>query len=165
MELLCVAAALAALFLLCAFFTLRAGVPAALAPLTALGCIAAWLTLTGMADVLLPGTVLLYLACAGLGVWALAPVRGRRPRLRALATPGAALFWGLALAFAVYFFIRQPMANSFDELSFWATAVKLTKANNRLYPTAVLGTPWPATQNPGLAVLSYFFSFFGAFAD
>lgn len=165
MELLCVAAALAALFLLCAFFTLRAGVPAALAPLTALGCIAAWLTLTGMADVLLPGTVLLYLACAGLGVWALAPVRGRRPRLRALATPGAALFWGLALAFAVYFFIRQPMANSFDELSFWATAVKLTKANNRLYPTAVLGTPWPATQNPGLAVLSYFFSFFGAFSD
>ena len=56
MELLCVAAALAALFLLCAFFTLRAGVPAALAPLTALGCIAAWLTLTGMADVLLART-------------------------------------------------------------------------------------------------------------
>ena len=67
----------------------------------------------------------------------------------------------MALAFAVYFFIRQPLATKYDELSLWATAVKVTKADNRLYALATLGTPWPQTQNPGLPLLSYFFQFLG----
>mgnify|MGYP005804974011 FL=1 len=167
MELLCVLAALAALFLLCVFLTRRTGLPAALAPLTALGLVVGWLTLAGMADLLLPGAVVLYLVCAGLGVWALVPAGKRRPDApaRPLFTPGSVLFWGLALAFAVYFFIRQPIASNYDELSLWATAVKVTKVDNRLYPLAELGTPWPTTQNPGLMLLSYFFSFFGSYAD
>lgn len=166
MQLLCVLAALAVLALFCAFLTLRCGVSASLAPLTALGGIVAWLTLAGMANLLLPATVLLYAAAAGLGVWALADaVRGKTPLRQVLLTPGALLFWAGALAFAVYFFLRQPMATDFDELSFWATAVKLTKTDHRLYTTATLGTPWAATQNPGLALLSYFFQFLGQYAD
>ena len=71
----------------------------------------------------------------------------------------------MALAFTVYFFVRQPMATDFDELSLWATAVKITKVNDSLYATAELGTPWAATQNPGLPLLAYFFQFFGDYAD
>lgn len=57
------------------------------------------------------------------------------------------------------------MAADFDELSLWATAVKITKVNNDLYATAELGTPWAATQNPGLPLLAYFFQFLGNYAD
>ena len=41
----------------------------------------------------------------------------------------------------------------------------MTKADNRLYALATLGTPWPQTQNPGLPLLSYFFQFLGHYAD
>lgn len=165
MDFLCVMAALAVLFLLCAFLTLRTGLHAALAPLTALGLVAAWLTLAGMADLLLPGTILLYGICCVLGVWALVPVQGKRPAYRKLLAPGAVVFWVLSIAFALYFFLRQPMATNYDEFSLWATAVKITKVDNRLYPTATLGMPWAVTQNPGLMVLSYFVSFLGRYAD
>ena len=166
MELLCVLGGMAALFLLCAFLTLKAGLHSALAPLTALSLIVTWLTFCGVADLLLPGMWVLLAACAVLGAGALLPGKGgARPDFRALFTPGAALFWGLCLACAVYFFIRQPMATAWDELNLWATAVKVTKYNNRLYTTAVLGWPWQATQNPGLSLLAYFFSFFGSYAD
>lgn len=165
MELLCILAALAVLFLFCAFLTLKCNLHAALAPLSALGIAVAWLTAAGMANLLLPGTVLLWAVFAGSGVWALVPHKGQRPAYRRLVTPGAVLFWGMALAFAVYFFIRQPLATKYDELSLWATAVKVTKADNRLYALATLGTPWPQTQNPGLPLLSYFFQFLGHYAD
>lgn len=165
MELLSVLIALAVLFLLCAFLTLRGGLHASLAPLTALGLIAAWLTAAGMLDCLLPGMVVLWAGSVLLGGWALLPVRGRRPDLRALLSPGAMLFWAMAIAFAVYFSVRQPMATGYDELSLWATAVKVTKEDNRLYSLATLGTPWPVTQNPGLPLLSYFFQFLGSYAD
>lgn len=165
MELLCIFAALAVLFLFCAFLTLKCNLHAALAPLTALGIAVAWLTAAGMANLLLPGTVLLWAVFVGSGVWGLVPHKGQRPAYRRLVTPGAVLFWGMALAFAVYFFIRQPLATKYDELSLWATAVKVTKADNRLYALATLGTPWPQTQNPGLPLLSYFFQFLGHYAD
>ena len=165
MELLCIFAALAVLFLFCAFLTLKCNLHAALAPLSALGIAVAWLTAAGMANLLLPGTVLLWAVFAGSGVWVLVPHKGQRPAYRRLVTPGAVLFWGMALAFAVYFFIRQPLATKYDELSLWATAVKVTKADNRLYALATLGTPWPQTQNPGLPLLSYFFQFLGHYAD
>lgn len=119
MELLCIFAALAVLFLFCAFLTLKCNLHAALAPLTALGIAVAWLTAAGMANLLLPGTVLLWAVFAGSGVWGLVPHKGQRPAYRRLVTPGAVLFWGMALAFAVYFFIRQPLATKYDELSLW----------------------------------------------
>ena len=165
MELLCVFASMAALFLFCAFLTLRCGLHSALAPLTALSAAVLWLTLWGMAGPLLAGAWILFAAFAALGIWALWPRKGARPEYAKLASPGAILFWGMTAAFAVYFFLRQPMATGFDELNLWATAVKVTKVDNSLYSNAVLGTPWAVTQNPGLPLLSYFFSFFGAYAD
>lgn len=165
MELLCVFASMAALFLFCAFLTLRCGLHSALAPLTALSGAVLWLTLWGMAGPLLAGAWILFAAFAGLGIWALWPRKGAKPDYKKLASPGAVLFWGMTAAFAVYFFIRQPMATGFDELNLWATAVKVTKVDNSLYSNAVLGTPWAVTQNPGLPLLSYFFCFFGSYAD
>lgn len=165
MELLCVLAAAAALFLLCAALTLKAGVPAGIAPLTALSAIAAVLTLAGMAGVLYPAAWAVYALCVAGGVWAFWPRKGQAPGWKALFTPGSVVFWGMTLAFAVYFFIRQPLATGFDELNLWATAVKVTKVDNSLYSTATLGTPWAVTQNPGLPLISYFFQFFGSYAD
>lgn len=165
MELLCVFVSLAALFLLCAFLTLECRLHSALAPLAALGILVLWLTFAGMADSLYYSTVSLFLLCGLAGLWALWPRRDRRPDWRALLTPGAALFWVGAAVLAVYFYLRQPMATGYDELSLWATAVKVTKVDDRLYSMATLGTPWPVTQNPGLPLLSYFFSFLGSYAD
>lgn len=165
MELLCVLAAVAALFCGCAVLTLKCRVPASVAPLTALSAIVAVLTLAAMAGVLYPAAWLLYLLCLAGGVWVAASCRGSTGAAQRLFTPGSVLFWGMALAFTVYFFVRQPMATDFDELSLWATAVKITKVNDSLYATAELGTPWAATQNPGLPLLAYFFQFFGDYAD
>ena len=165
MELLCVLAAVAALFCGCAVLTLKCRVPASVAPLTALSAIVAVLTLAAMAGVLYPTAWLLYLLCLAGGVWVAASCRGSTGAAQRLFTPGSVLFWGMALAFTVYFFVRQPMATDFDELSLWATAVKITKVNDSLYATAELGTPWAATQNPGLPLLAYFFQFFGDYAD
>ena len=67
MELLCVFAALAAVFLFSAFLTLKCGLHSALAPLTALAVAVFWLTVWGMAGPLLAGAWLLYAAFAGLG--------------------------------------------------------------------------------------------------
>lgn len=68
MELLCIFAALAVLFLFCAFLTLKCNLHAALAPLSALGIGSCLLTAAGMANLLLPGTVLLWAVFAGSGV-------------------------------------------------------------------------------------------------
>ena len=57
MELLCIFAALAVLFLFCAFLTLKCNLHAALAPLSALGIAVAWLTAAGMANLLLQSTL------------------------------------------------------------------------------------------------------------
>lgn len=159
-----IAASLCALALLCAFLTLRCRVPGALAPLTALGCISLWLTLAGMAGLLLPAGWLLLAASAALGVWALAGQRGKGKLLARLLPPGAALFWALTVSFAVYFAIRQPLFSDFDEFSFWGPAAKLTSLNNSLYTTGEIGWAWQATQTPGLIVLSYFVQFLGRFA-
>ena len=122
-------------------------------------------TLAGMAGVLYPAAWAVYLLCLAGGIWAFWPRKGAAPDWRALFTPGSVLFWGMTVAFAVYFSIRQPMATGFDELNLWATAVKITKVDNSLYSTATLGTPWAVTQNPGLPLLSYFFQFFGNYTD
>ena len=63
MELLCVLAAVAALFCGCAVLTLKCRVPASVAPLTALSGIVAVLTLAAMAGVLYPA------ACARMPLY------------------------------------------------------------------------------------------------
>ena len=101
------------------------------------------LTLAAMAGVLYPAAWLLYLLCLAGGVWVAASCRGSTGAAQRLFTPGSVLFWGMALAFTVYFFVRQPMATDFDELSLWATAVKITKVNDSLYATAAAGVFLP----------------------
>ena len=135
MELLCVLFAVAALFCGCAVLTLKCRVPAAVAPLTALSLIVAVLTLAAMAGVLYPAAWAVYALCLAGGVWVLLTRKKHTDAPQMLFTPGSVLFWGMALAFTVYFFARQPMAADFDELSLWATAVKITKVNNDLYRT------------------------------
>ena len=154
-----------ALFCLCAFFTLRCRIHSALAPLVSIGCITLWLTFAGIAGLLLPGMIVCLAVCFGLGIWALVPRKnGPAPAYRQLWTPGAALFWGMALLFAVYFAIRQPMFHDFDEFSFWGTAAKLTCTNHQLYTTVEIGWPWQASQNPAMILLAYFVQFMGHFA-
>lgn len=165
MELLCVLASVLVLLLGCAALTLKARVPAGIAPLTVLSGVAAVLMVAGVAGVLYPVTWAVYALCTAAGFWALWPRKGQKPDRKALVTPASVVFWGMTLAFAVYFSVRQPMATGFDELNLWATAVKVTKVDNSLYSTATLGTPWAVTQNPGLPLISYFFQFFGSYAD
>lgn len=169
--------ALAALWLLTAFLTLRCRLPAALAPLAGLAIYSTALTFGGIFGLLAPTAWALYLASAGLGVWALAVSKkkaeplgaaGGAARAKGLAvrllTPGAAAFWGMAAGFAVLLAVRRPLFASYDEFSLWGTAAKLTREQNVLFSDAAFSWPWPATQNPGLIVLSYFFQYFGTFA-
>jgi hypothetical protein len=167
--------ALAALWLLSAFFTLRCRLHAALAPLCALSLYSTALTLGGMAGALVPTAAALYAGSAALGAYALLAARrqpARAPRLctdspsaaARLLAPGAVVFWALTLSFAVYFAVRQPDFGAYDEYSLWGTAAKLTREQNVLFTEAKFSWPWQATQNPGLITLSYFFQFFGAFA-
>ncbi len=154
---------LGALFLLCAFFTLKAGLHSALAPLVSLSCISSWFAVAGVADLLKPAGWVLYLVCLGLGIWAFWGCR-EKARWKQLISPGAMVFWVLAVFFAVYFSVRQPMFSEFDEFSFWGTAAQMTKTTDRLYTVGEYGTPWLPSQNPGLVMLGYFAQFFGRFA-
>ncbi len=148
---LCVFFAVAALFCGCAVLTLKCRVPAAVAPLTALSADCGGADAGRNGGRAVPAASAVYALCLAGGVWVLLTRKKHTDALQMLFTPGSVLFWGMALAFTVYFFVRQPMAADFDELSLWATAVKITKVNNDLYATAELGTPsGAATQNPGL---------------
>lgn len=157
--------AMLALWMLCLVLTVRCRLPAALAPLAGLSAAALWLTVAGVLGVLRPGGIVLYLGCFLGGVYTIMTERlGLRRLLCRMLTPGSVVFWGLSLAFTVYFYIRQPLFADFDEFSFWGTAAKLTCINDALYTTGEIGWAWQATQNPGLIVLGYFFQLLGEFA-
>ena len=155
------ALSLFALFGLCAFFTLNTKLHSALAPLLALGCVSIWFTLFGVADLLVVGGWLGYAVCYALGIFA---IWRHKSEWKKLLSPGSVLFWGLAISFAVYFSVRQPMFHDFDEFSFWGPAAQMTSTTDHLYTICETGVPWQVTQNCGLIVLSYFVQFFGAFA-
>lgn len=158
--------ALLVLLLGCAFLTLKGKVHSALAPLTALSVMVLVLTLSGVAGFLYPAALGIYLLYTGLGVWAIVDaLKKDKSAFRKLVTPGALLFWGMTLFFAIYLGVRQPLCLDYDELSFWGTAAKLTGTDNRLFTTAVVGWPWQATQNPGMILTGYFFQLLGSYAD
>ena len=87
MELLCVLAAVAALFCGCTVLTLKCRVPASVAPLTALSLIVAVLTLAAMAGVLYPITWAVYALCLAGGVWVLAPAKTTLERRKSCLPP------------------------------------------------------------------------------
>ena len=130
-------------------FTLCARLHSALAPLAALACVSTWFTLAGVLDVLKPAGWAGYVLCWGLGAFALSR-HAKKEELKKLLTPGAVLFWALALTFAVYFALRQPMFSEFDEFSLWGTAAKLTKANDRLFPRVRVGRALDRHPKPGI---------------
>ena len=165
--------AMAALFGLTAWLTLKQKLAAALSPLCALAAVSMVLTAAGMAGVLRPAALALYLLGFGLGGWALYSelhTPGGTPAARwcavsaRLFTPGAVAFWLLTVSFAVYFAVRQPLLNNFDEFSLWGTAAKITSTQNVIYTEGEIGWPWQGTQNCGMMMLSYFFQLFGQFA-
>lgn len=174
MQVLDVFIALAAVLFGCGWLTLKAKLPAALAPLCLLSSAAVLLTLAGMAGVLRPAALALYLVCFAAGGWALygalRPANGGSLRQRwgtlaaALFTPGSMTFWLLTVSFAVYFAVRQPVFYDYDEFSLWGTAAKLTSTQNVLYTEGQIGWPWQGTQNCGMMMLSYFFQLLGEFA-
>ena len=174
MQILDLFIALLAVFGACAWLTLRAKLPAALAPLCVLSSAAMLLTFAGMAGVLRPAALVLYAVCFAAGGWALwralrpaagDTLCGRWCRLTAeLFTPGAVTFWLLTLSFAVYFAIRQPQFYNYDEFSLWGPAAKITSTQNVIYTEGGIGWPWQGTQNCGMMMLSYFFQLLGEFA-
>lgn len=118
MELLCIFAALAVLFLFCAFLTLKCNLHAALAPLSALGIAVAWLTARAWQTCAARHCAAVGGVCGQRRVGAGAPQRPA-PGLPPPGYTGGGAVLGMALAFAVYFFIRQPLATKYDELSLW----------------------------------------------
>ena len=81
----------------------------ALAPLTALGITGIWFTLVGVADLLVAGGWVVLSGGLGLGAFALVQ---KRSEARRLLSPGAVVFWGLAISFAVYFPSASPCSTS-----------------------------------------------------
>ena len=157
-----VALALLCLMGLCVFFGLVCRVHSALSPLVSLCTVSLVLAGAGVAGLLRPAVFAVYGAGFALGIFALWKYRSG---WRSLITPGAVLFWAMALAFAVYFGVRQPMFTDFDEMSFWGTAAKLTHETDGLYTVAPVSWPWQATQSPCLITLGYFVQALGQYAD
>ncbi len=74
-------------------------------------------------------------------------------------------FVAISVAMIIFFGVREPLLYSWDEFSFWGTAVKLTKINHELHTTAEIGWAWVASQKAGLLMLGYLFEFFGEYAE
>jgi len=91
-----------ALFSLCIFLTLKAQLHSALAPLVSLASISIWFTIAGVLDVLKPAGWVLYLVLYALGIGTVASCH-KKEDIKKLATPGAIVFWILAVFFAVIF--------------------------------------------------------------
>lgn len=157
---------LLALLAVCAlslFFTSLPGVKSAAAPLLSLGCAMVFLALAGVLGVLLPGAVVFYLLCFGLGAFAFFR-RGGMALVKRLPSPGFLIFVGMALVLLVYFAARQPVFSQWDEFSFWGSAAKKTHLAHGLYVSIETNSVWPSAQPPSLIMLGYFVQCFGAFA-
>ncbi len=132
----------------------------ATAPLTAISFTIIYFTVFGMLGLLVFGGYLYFLLAAAIAVLF---------ALKKIVFPKMTLwfyiFMAISAVMALFFAIRQPLLNSWDEFSFWGTAVKMTKVYSELYTTAEIGWDWVASQKPGLIVLSYFFQFFGGYEE
>ncbi len=149
-----------ALCVIAVFITAVFKVPGATAPLVAISFTIIYFTVFGIFNLLnFAGYLYFALACAI--VFLLAVKKIVFPKM----TLWFYVFIAVCSVMAVFFAIRQPLLNSWDEFSFWGTAVKLTQLNNELHTTAEIGWDWVASQKPGLIVLSYFFQFFGSYAE
>ncbi len=162
MQFLDAATALLALLSLGVFY-IRRGLCAALAPLAALSTAVLFLTLCGIAGLLLPGAFVFTAVALALGILAL--VKGGRQAAAPLRSVGFLFFALVGLLALVLLGLRQPVLSQWDEFSFWGTAVKMMKLNGGLYTTAPAGWFWTSTELPALPVLGWYMQFLGgAFA-
>lgn len=149
----------AAVLVFSAALSVKAGLDPGLCPLIVLCATMLWFSAFGCFDLL---------AVAGWGYFLLAALalgwlawRRRRLRLRALVTPATLFFLAASLLVMGYFALRQPIPMEWDEFSFWSIAPKVVKLSGRMY-TANPGNLRVTSYVPGLVMLDYAFSFFGA---
>lgn len=157
--------ALLAVIALSVFFTSLRGVNSGLAPLLSLTSIMMLLSVGGVFGVLLPAGIAAYAACVGLCAFAVIK-RGGKALLKRMLSPGFLVFCVMAALLFCTLAIRQPIFAEWDEYSFWGSAAKRISETNGLYVNTAAGgdSPWPATGQPALIVLSYFAQLFGQFA-
>ncbi len=160
MEIIFTLISLFAICVLSLFFAAILKIQTSVAPLVAVSFTMVYLTVFGMLGLLLLGGYL-YFLCTFAIIVLFAVKKLKFPQL----SPWFYAFVIISGALIVFFGIRQPLLTSWDEFSFWGTAVKMTKLNNELHTTAEIGWVWVASQKPGLIVLGYFFQFFGAYAQ
>ncbi len=158
MEILFTIISLVALCIYSVFFARILNIPTACSPLITLSFTTIYLVVFGVFGLLLLGGYV-YFLCA--------LIIGALFALKKVSLPKISIwFYAFAVISAlmiIFFGIRQPLLNSWDEFSFWGTAVKMTKLNNELHTTAEIGWKWVASQKPGLMVIGYFFQFFGSY--
>lgn len=151
---------------LCALAALAAGLaafcrlPAGAAPLVAVSLAMVWCSVCGCLGLLVPGGWLFLAAGAGCAV-ALTVKR----RWRAALDPAFLLFCAAALALLALLAYKKPLFSTWDEFSFWGTAVKLCVQSGGLYTTAEVGWPWVASQKPGVVLLAWLFDHLGPYAE
>lgn len=150
---------LAALCLLCLFFSSLRGVSSAAAPLLAASCVMLWFSFSGVFGVLVAGSWLFFGLCAVLGGYALIR-RGGVGLLKRMLTPGFLLFLVFSLVLMCWLWAKNPTFTDWDEFSYWGSAAKRMTVSGEMYASMDSGHPWPAAERPGFVVLGYFASFF-----
>ncbi len=158
MEIFYTLISLAALVVFAVFFTIKLKTPDAIAPLVAVAFTMLYLLTVGVLDVLLIGTYL-YFIIAGI---ILALILTKKIKMRKLSV----YFYGFIIVcvmMILFFGIRKPLLYSWDEFSFWGTAVKMMKVNHELPASAEIGWDWVASQKAGFIAMGYFFEFFGEY--
>ncbi len=160
MEIIFTLFSLLAFILISIFFTTVCKVPNAVAPLLTVSFTMLYFVLFGMMGFLRFGGYL-YFTFAFLVLILLL--------IKKIAMPKFSIYFlafcAVSALMIIFFGLRQPLLNAWDEFSFWGTAVKMTKLNHELHTTAEIGWAWVASQKAGLIVLGYFFQFFGAYAQ
>ncbi len=158
MEILYTLISFAALCVYSLFIGSTLKVQSSLTPLIAVSLSMVWFVLFGMFGLLVIGGYVYFVGSAVIALLLL---------LKKIPISGISLWFGGFMAIGalmiVFFGVREPLLNSWDEFSFWGTAVKLSKLTGELPLTAEIGWPWVTSQKAGLIVLGYLFEFFGEY--
>ncbi len=151
---------LSALVIFAIFFSFKCKIPDAIAPLVAVAFTMLYLLAVGVFNILFIGTILYFI----LAIIILIFIITKKIKLPKFSVYFYA-FIIISVAMIIFFGIRKPLLSSWDEFSFWGTAVKMMKLNHSLPATAEIGWAWVASQKAGLIVLGYFFEFIGEYSQ
>ncbi len=132
----------------------------ALAPFVSACFTMLYFTFFGMFNLILPSGYIYFITAAIIAVL-FATKKLELPKLSLWFN----VFFFACVLMIILFGIKTPYLNSWDEFSYWGTAVKLMKLNDILPTTAQIGWPWISSQKVGLVVFNYFFMFFGNYEE